>query len=113
MQYRVAPSNLFGGGLACKACIFYNFFVVSFVLQKPLGYPESIEREWISPPIDIDGPKQPQVLRHHIHVTDNCRLTSRFSSIRPHDSGKAEELAWNSPIFFRAFFRIFERIKGI
>jgi hypothetical protein len=66
----------------------------------------------MAPPIDINGPKQPQVLRHQIHVTDNCRLTSRFSSIRPHDSGKGEELAWNSPIFFVLFSAFLRGKKG-
>jgi len=46
MEYRVAPSNLFGGGLAGKACLSrlgegrgrsgVCKFLVSFVLERPI-----------------------------------------------------------------------------
>jgi len=50
MEYRVAPSNassgaastdLFGGGLASKACLFCKF-LVSFVLQRPINLLPSV-----------------------------------------------------------------------
>ncbi len=62
------------------------FFLVSIVLQKPLGYPESIGREWPAPPIDLNGPKQPQVLFALFH------LQSRYIVLPPPPSPHPENI---------------------
>ena len=57
----------------------------------------------MAPPIDINGPKQPQGLRYHIGVTDNCRLTSRYRQSGPTIRVKVKILLGTAPYFFVLF----------